>query len=113
MPSKLPYLLILTYVILNSASNILLDVVDAENEEIKYSIKVALMAVICCMVAVYLGLNYKHACLAAKTMEQPVKVPKGMGIGMQMPPSNSEGWIKLEGVIMGQVARENILPIIS
>ena len=93
MPSKLPYLLILTYVILNSASNILLDVVDAENEEIKYSIKVALMAVICGMVAVYLGLNYKHACLAAKTMEQPVKVPKGMGIGMQMPQSNSEGWM--------------------
>ena len=59
-------------------------------------VKVALMIVICAIVAVYLGLNYKHACLAVKKMK-PMKVPKGM----QRPKSISAGWIKLEGVFMG------------
>ena len=39
--------------------------------------KVALMTIICAIVGVYLGLNYKHACLIVKKKE-PMQVPKGM-----------------------------------
>ena len=41
-------------------------------------VKVALMIVICAIVAVYLGLTYKHACQAVKRMKPMKEVPKDM-----------------------------------
>ena len=62
-------------------------------------VKVALMIVICAIVAVYLGITYKHACQAVKKMKPMKEVPKGMQMAQST--SISEGWIKLEGVFMG------------